>query len=84
MYVKLPKDIHTRNVLLLDPMLGRLPRFYRSAADVTDPLQATGGSIVKAIEALEKAGVKSERIIFLNLLAAPEGIAHLSAKYASA
>jgi uracil phosphoribosyltransferase len=63
MYVKLPKDIHTRNVLLLDPML------------------ATGGSIVKAIEALEKAGVKPERIIFLNLLAAPEGIAHLSSLY---
>eukprot|EP00741_Cyanophora_paradoxa_P008284 tig00001284_g8013.t1 len=55
-YSKLPADIASRHILLLDPML------------------ATGGSAIKAIEVLIEAGVKEEHIIFLNLIAAPEGI----------
>ncbi len=35
---------------------------------------ATGGSAVKAIEVLREAGVPEEKIIFINLIAAPEGI----------
>ncbi len=59
MYSKLPKNIATSQVLLLDPML------------------ATGGSAASAIEVLRSAGVPEDRIIFINLLAAPEGIAFL-------
>ena len=55
-YAKLPQDISTRFVLLLDPML------------------ATGGSAAKAIDVLKSHGVKEERILFLNLIAAPHGI----------
>jgi uracil phosphoribosyltransferase len=36
--------------------------------------QATGGSAKKAIEVLIDNGVKEDRILFLNLLASPEGI----------
>ena len=62
-YVKLPKDISTRWVLLMDPML------------------ATGGSACTAIDVLIKAGCIEERIIFVNLIAAPEGIANVNLHY---
>ena len=55
-YSKLPQDIATRYVLLLDPML------------------ATGGSAGKAIEVLKANHVPEDRILFLNLIAAPQGI----------
>lgn len=42
-----------------------------------DPMLATGGSAVMAITRLVERGVRSSRIIFLNVLACPEGIAHL-------
>ncbi|CDH53157.1 prtase-like protein [Lichtheimia corymbifera JMRC:FSU:9682] len=55
-YAKLPKDIESRYVLLLDPML------------------ATGGSAMQAVKVLLDNNVREDRIIFLNLMAAPEGI----------
>ncbi|KAG0169862.1 Uracil phosphoribosyltransferase, synthesizes UMP from uracil [Apophysomyces sp. BC1034] len=55
-YAKLPKDIASRYVLLLDPML------------------ATGGSAMQAVQVLLENNVQEDRIIFLNLLASPEGI----------
>ncbi|KAJ1655356.1 Uracil phosphoribosyltransferase, synthesizes UMP from uracil [Dispira simplex] len=55
-YAKLPVDIASRYVLLLDPML------------------ATGGSAIRAIEVLLEHEVQEERILFLNLLCSPEGI----------
>merc|ERR1712000_794125 len=62
-YVKLPIDIKTRKVLLMDPML------------------ATGGSARRAVAVLKDHGVPEENIIFLNLIAAPEGIAMMQEKY---
>lgn len=55
-YAKLPEDVASRYVLLLDPML------------------ATGGSAIKAVEVLKEHKVPDERIIFLNLISCPEGI----------
>lgn len=55
-YSKLPKDISTRTVLLLDPML------------------ATGGSAIRAIQELVLVGVPQPSIIFVNLIASPEGL----------
>ncbi|KAL2951376.1 hypothetical protein AAZX31_19G045800 [Glycine max] len=55
-YEKLPKDIASRHVLLLDPVL------------------ATGNSAVKAISLLLNKGVSESNIIFLNLVASPQGI----------
>ncbi|MBA3579629.1 MAG: uracil phosphoribosyltransferase [Gemmatimonadota bacterium] len=43
---------------------------------VLDPMLATGGSAVAAVSALKKAG--AERIRFLCLVAAPEGVARLA------
>ncbi|CAK9784980.1 unnamed protein product [Cutaneotrichosporon oleaginosum] len=46
-----------------------------------DPMLATGGSCLKAIEVLLEQGVKEERILFLNLIASPEGIKNVQAKF---
>jgi uracil phosphoribosyltransferase len=39
-----------------------------------DPMFATGGSATMAVEVLKGKGVPEERILFLNLIASPEGI----------
>ncbi|KAK9463899.1 putative uracil phosphoribosyltransferase [Lipomyces oligophaga] len=39
-----------------------------------DPMLATGGSVIKAVEVLLEKGVPEERILFLNLIASPEGV----------
>ncbi|KAG1888672.1 phosphoribosyltransferase-like protein [Suillus subluteus] len=64
-YSKLPEDIASRYVLLLDPML------------------ATGGSAMKAVEVLQEQGVPEERIIFINLIAAPEGLKRFCGRFPS-
>jgi len=46
-----------------------------------DPMLATGGSAVAALDLVTKLGVRHEHITFVCLLAAPEGIAHLTAHY---
>ncbi|CAE6524925.1 unnamed protein product [Rhizoctonia solani] len=46
-----------------------------------DPMLATGGSAIKAVEVLKEAGVLEERIMFLNLIASPEGIRAFCGKY---
>jgi len=39
-----------------------------------DPMLATGGSAIMAVEVLKSKGVPEERILFLNLIASPEGV----------
>jgi len=58
-FVKLPRSIADRFVLLMDPML------------------ATGGSATRAIEILLHRGVSESKIIFVAMVAAPEGIRKL-------
>ncbi len=41
---------------------------------VLDPMLATGGSAIVTIGRLKERGVKEEKIIYINLVAAPEGI----------
>ena len=53
-YCKLPVDIETRRIFVVDPML------------------ATGGSAVAAIDFIKQRGGKN--IVFMCLIAAPEGI----------
>jgi uracil phosphoribosyltransferase len=42
---------------------------------------ATGGSAVKAIEVLLDHGVPEDRILFLNLIACPEGIRNVTSRF---
>ncbi len=48
-------------------------------AFVLDPMLATGGSAVAAVEVLKKWGLKN--IAFLGLIAAPEGVALLQREH---
>jgi len=45
-----------------------------------DPMLATGGSAITAINVLKDAGVKEERILFLNVVSCPEGLRALAEK----
>ncbi|WP_409022301.1 uracil phosphoribosyltransferase [Dellaglioa sp. P0083] len=60
-FVKMPEDIASRDLLVVDPML------------------ATGGSAIMAVDALKKRGAKT--IKFVCLVAAPEGVAALREKH---
>jgi len=50
------------------------PRIEQKWVLLLDPMLATGGSALLAIEKLMAQGVRAERIIFLNVLTCPEGI----------
>ncbi|KAK5061480.1 Uracil phosphoribosyltransferase, synthesizes UMP from uracil [Exophiala bonariae] len=45
-----------------------------------DPMLATGGSAIMAVEVLKSKGVPEDRILFLNLIASPEGIENFAKK----
>ena len=57
--------------------LPRPPRF--DLALILDPMLATGGSATAAIEVLRGAGI--ERIKFLGLIGAPEGVERVQARF---
>ncbi|CAG8959362.1 hypothetical protein HYALB_00007015 [Hymenoscyphus albidus] len=46
-----------------------------------DPMFATGGSAIMAVEVLKSRGVPENRILFLNLIASPEGIEKFATKF---
>lgn len=46
-----------------------------------DPLLATGGSAAMAVDVLLEKGVPQNRILFLNVLASPEGIQVFKEKF---
>lgn len=46
-----------------------------------DPMLATGGSACKAVEILKTAGVKEDKIVFINLISCPQGINKLCNAY---
>jgi uracil phosphoribosyltransferase len=45
-----------------------------------DPMLATGGSAIMAVEVLKSKGVPEDRILFLNLIASPEGVKNFADK----
>ncbi|AEO62809.1 uncharacterized protein THITE_2107438 [Thermothielavioides terrestris NRRL 8126] len=46
-----------------------------------DPMLATGGSAIMAVDVLKARGVPEERIFFLNVLASPQGIQNFATKF---
>lgn len=80
-YDKLPEDVKDRWVLLLDPMLatGIFQTLHtRGQSRLTSCL---GGSALMAVDVLRSKGVPEDHILFLNLIASPEGTAKFSEKY---
>lgn len=55
--------------------LVRLPDLSARLFILCDPMVATGNSAAHAVEVLKKRGVSDEQIVFLALVAAPEGVA---------
>jgi len=75
-HIGLYRDEHT-----LEPVeyYNKMPRPCRvTLALVVDPMLATGGSAVRACKVLKAAGVP--RLKLLSLIAAPEGVARMSAE----
>src|SRR5450830_1386697 len=54
--------------------LVRLPDLQDRTMILCDPMVATGNSAVHAIDVLKKRGVSAENIVFVALVAAPEGV----------
>ncbi|KAG9127360.1 Uracil phosphoribosyltransferase, synthesizes UMP from uracil [Ceratobasidium sp. 392] len=71
-----------RSVRIGKILIQRLPEdIAQRYVLLLDPMLATGGSAIKAVEVLMEAGVSEERIMFLNLIASPEGIRTFCGKY---
>ena len=54
------------------------PKIETLTVLLCDPMLATGGSALTAIDVLKKAGVKEENITFANVVSCPEGLANLA------
>lgn len=48
---------------------------------VLDPMLATGGSAVAAVDIIQKLGTRAENIRFVSIISAPEGIQHLTTSH---
>ncbi|KAK0392160.1 hypothetical protein NLU13_1658 [Sarocladium strictum] len=46
-----------------------------------DPMFATGGSAIMAVDVLKSRGVLEDHILFLNLIASPQGVQNFAAKF---
>ncbi|KAI9772953.1 MAG: Uracil phosphoribosyltransferase, synthesizes UMP from uracil [Geoglossum simile] len=46
-----------------------------------DPMFATGGSATMAVDVLKSRGVPEDRILFLNLIASPEGVSNFAQRF---
>lgn len=79
-YDKLPADIADRWVLLLDPMFATGEfRALWSPQPFTNLV--SGGSATLAVEVLKQKGVPEHRILFLNLIASPSGVAEFAERF---
>ena len=81
-YDKLPGDIKDRWVLLLDPMLATGEYLKVAKSGVCRRLTHNiGGSALMAVDVLLKKGVPEDHILFLNLIASPEGATKFAQKF---
>lgn len=79
-YDKLPEDIADRWVLLLDPMLATGMSSILCVWNLC-LIQMAGGSALMAVEVLKSRGVPEDHILFLNLIASPEGAKSFAEQY---
>jgi uracil phosphoribosyltransferase len=77
------RSIRIGKILIQRDKVTKLPRLYYSSLPndiarrnvlLLDPMLATGGSALAAIQVLLERGVLEENIIFINLITVPEGI----------
>jgi uracil phosphoribosyltransferase len=80
-YEKLPADISSRWVLLLDPMFATGESTIHSNDGMLLTVVDVGGSATLAVEILKAKGVPEDRILFLNLIASPSGVADFAERF---
>lgn len=78
-FIGLKRDEETMKVhnyyTRLPPVTGK-ERFF-----VLEPMIATGGSGVAALNILQEAGVSPQQILFISVIAAPEGLENIRVHY---
>ena len=57
--------------------LCKLPKVKNKLFIVLDPMLATGNSSVEAVNLLKRSGIKISNMMFISLLAAPEGLKNI-------
>lgn len=86
---KVLPDLKTAKILIQRDEETALPKLYYSKLPdgieklnvvLCDPMLATGGSALTAIEVLKKVDVKEENILFINVVSCPEGLKALAQK----
>lgn len=82
--------VRTGKILIQRDKETKLPKLYYSNLPddigrmhvlLLEPMLATGGSALAALQVLLDAGVAEENIIFINLLASPEGLERVTAAH---
>merc|ERR1719336_1149869 len=82
-------ELKTAKILIQRDEETALPKlFYSKLPDnisdyqviLCDPMLATGGSALMAVQVLKDAGVAEEAILFLNVLSCPEGLKAMAEK----
>lgn len=83
-------EIRIGKILIQRDKVTKLPRLYYAALPediarrhvlLLDPMLATGGTALAAIQLLLDKGVAEEHIVFLNLLSSPEGLAAVGGRH---
>jgi uracil phosphoribosyltransferase len=84
------RSIRIGKILIQRDKITKLPKLYYSALPhdiaqrhvmLLDPMLATGGTALAAIQVLLDKGVAEDRIIFINLITVPEGITAVCQRY---
>jgi len=84
------RSVRIGKILIQRDKVTKLPQLYYSAlpgdiADrqvlLLDPMLATGGTALAAIEVLAEHGVPERNIVFVSLIAVPEGIAAVHRRF---
>ena len=77
------KILIQRNEETAEPVLfyDKLPPLENKQVMLLDPMLATGGSAMCAIDVLINKGAKEENILFVNVVCCPEGLKNLSTKF---
>jgi uracil phosphoribosyltransferase len=84
------RSIRIGKILIQRDKVTKLPRLYYAALPediarrhvlLLDPMLATGGTALAAIQVLLDSGVAEERIVFVNLITVPEGITAVCRRY---
>lgn len=81
--IKVGKILIQRDEVTAKPKLyySKLPNLKEKSILLLDPMLATGGSAKAAVQVLLEAGASEDKILFVNVVCAPQGIALLRTSF---